>query len=185
MFKTFFLAFTLGLSFISSAKVVEGITVPDSIKIKESNLLLNGAGIRRATFLNVKVYVGALYLSKKVSNVEAVLNAPYPKYLSMTFLRDADGESLLEEWQKGFSVAVPEKQRVDLKDSIQKFYKLMGDIKKKQQILLSFFKNGVVVSVNGKVSEKIGNEDFSKALLSIWFINARDKSLKEELLGRD
>lgn len=185
MLKTFFLALILGFSFFTSAKVVEGITVPDSIELKGKKLLLNGVGLRRATFLNVKVYVGALYLNQKFREEKAILDSPYPKYITMTFLRDADGESLREEWKKAFSDAVPNKLREKHAETINDFYNLMGDIKKKQRILLTFLKNGVEVSFNGKKSKLLGNEEFSRALLSVWFINPQDKKLKKELLGID
>src|SRR5262245_6919743 len=38
------------------------VKVPDSVKTGGADLVLNGLGIRKATFLEVKVYVAALYL---------------------------------------------------------------------------------------------------------------------------
>ena len=45
------------------------VTMPDTISIKGADLVLNGLGTRKATWLRVKVYVGGLYLEKKSKDV--------------------------------------------------------------------------------------------------------------------
>ena len=59
------------------------VTMPDSVNIKSKDLVLNGMGTRKATWLKVKVYVGGLYLSKKTTDADDILSQPYPKYLRM------------------------------------------------------------------------------------------------------
>jgi hypothetical protein len=46
------------------------VNVPDSAKAGAADLVLNGLGIRKATFLNVKVYVAGLYLSEKSNDAD-------------------------------------------------------------------------------------------------------------------
>ena len=41
------------------------VKVPDSVKAGNTDLVLNGLGIRKATFVKVKVYVAGLYLPQK------------------------------------------------------------------------------------------------------------------------
>lgn len=161
-----------------------GVKVADTFNLEGKDLVLNGVGIRRATFLNIKVYVGGLYLQKKSKDVQEVLQMPMPKYISMQFVRDVEKESLTDAWTEGFEAAVPEAKRKDMTEYLKTFNEHMGNIEKGQAILVSFLEKGVIVSFNGKKSPIIGNADFSKALFSIWFVNARDEELRDELLGK-
>jgi hypothetical protein len=162
----------------------EGITIPDKMTLAGKELVLNGMGVRRATFFNIKVYVGGLYVSQKSTDAKAILEQPLPKYITMNFLRDVDSDSLTDAWKEGFVAAVPEAKRKALMPALEEFNKAMGNIKKEQTILVSFLETGVEVVFNGKKSGPIGNAEFSKALFSIWFVNARDEELRDELLGK-
>jgi hypothetical protein len=61
----------------------------------------------------------------------------------------------------------------------------MVDIKKGQSILITFQKEGVEVTVAGTKKPLIKDSNFSRALLSIWFLNARDEELRDELMGKN
>ena len=45
----------------AAAKEVEGVAIPDQTTVAGKTLALNGAGLRTATILNVRVWVGAFY----------------------------------------------------------------------------------------------------------------------------
>lgn len=183
MLKLLFAVLSISLLSSPLALEIKGIKVPSTVKVGNKELILNGAGTRRGTFLNVKVYIGALYLSKKSRIAANVLNQPFPKYVSMTFLRDANKEDLVGAWKEGFSAAVPKEKQKALLTDFNKFLEKIGGIKKKEQILLTFLDEGVIVSFNGKKYPAIGNKDFAQALFSIWFVNPADESLRDELLG--
>jgi hypothetical protein len=61
----------------------------------------------------------------------------------------------------------------------------MVDIKKGQSILITFKKEGVETIVAGVNKPIIKSESFARALLSVWFINARDEELRDELMGKN
>jgi Chalcone isomerase-like len=50
-----------------------GAEFPDSLSSDGVELLLNGLGVRKATFLNIEVYVAALYLPQKSTNAAQIL----------------------------------------------------------------------------------------------------------------
>ena len=62
----------------ASALEISGVKVPDSIQVDGKPLVLNGAGLRTRSFLKVKVYVGALYLTQRSTDAAAIvaLDAP-------------------------------------------------------------------------------------------------------------
>ncbi|MCR9205719.1 MAG: chalcone isomerase family protein [Halobacteriovoraceae bacterium] len=161
-----------------------GIKVPDTIELKGKKLFLNGMGIRRATWLNIKVYVGSLYVQKKSQDPMVILDQPYPKHINMTFVRDVDKDSIIGKWNEGFNAAVKEPLKTKLMPYLREFNSRMMEARKKQKILIDFLEDGVEVEFNGKKGEKIGDKAFSKALLSIWFVNARDEDLRDEMLGK-
>jgi hypothetical protein len=173
----------LCLNLFSAEKA--GVSIPDTMKIKGSDLLLNGIGVRRATFLRIKVYVGGLYLLKKTNKTEEILSQPYPKFISMNFIRDVDKEDLQKAWLEGLEAAVQKNKRAPLMKAFNEFNSRMVDIKKGQSILLTFTKEGIETSIAGNKKPLISNSEFSRALLSVWFINARDEELRDELMGKN
>jgi hypothetical protein len=66
-------------SFVLDAPVLGAeclnVKVPDSAKAGGTDLVLNGLGIRKATFLNVKVYVAGLYLPQKSGEAGKIISA--------------------------------------------------------------------------------------------------------------
>jgi len=63
-------------------------------------LQLNGAGVRKRFI--VKVYVGALYLPRKMSDAAAIVALDQPKSVRMHFLRDVDRSSMFGAIRDGF-----------------------------------------------------------------------------------
>ncbi|MDC1174573.1 chalcone isomerase family protein [Bacteriovoracaceae bacterium] len=181
MFKV--LLFSFLLSFSSFAGEVYGVTMPETMKVGNENLMLNGMGTRKATWLRVKVYVGGLYVKEKSTNSAKILDQGNPKVIDMNFVRDVEAEKLRGGWSDAWKAAVPQSQRTKLQAHFDKFNAAMGDIQKNQKIIVSFTDKGINVKFNGSDKGTFGNKDFSRALLSIWFINAADEGLRDGLLG--
>lgn len=175
------LIFTILFSLNLQAATRDKVTMPDSINIKGKELVLNGLGTRKATWLRVKVYVGGLYLEKKSQDANTILNTKGVKYIRMHFVRDVKGEKLVGGWNDAFKNAV--KDRAPLQKRIDEFNALMGDIKKNQEIVLTFTDKDVQIDFANAKSGTIKGGDFSKALLSVWFVNPIDEGLRDGLLG--
>lgn len=167
----------------AQAAEVAGVKIEETVSVDGSTLTLNGAGIRKKLF--VKVYVGALYLPKKATMVEAVLADPGPKRVLMHFLyKSVEREKLTEGWTEGFknnSAAEMEKLRARLDD----FNKLFTDVKARDVILLDYVPGtGTRVTIKGAVKGTIPGADFNAALLKVWLGGSpADAGLKQAMLG--
>jgi hypothetical protein len=164
-----------------SAATLDGISFADKINVAGVDLILNGIGIRKATFLNIKVYYGALYLEAKSKEPSSFLTSTSPKQVIMHFVREVDAKKLKEAFTEGMETA--NKNAENFKIQLEKFNSQVEDVVKGDQFIITFLNDGVLLNAKGKPHEKIIGADFSKALLNIWFTNPRDKELKSGLLG--
>ena len=67
------LLISIMISSVSYAKQVADINMPDKLKIDNTKLILNGTGLREKWFLDL--YVGGLYLTKKMKNDLTIINS--------------------------------------------------------------------------------------------------------------
>lgn len=169
---------------VHAAKVA-GVNLDDSVQLAAGGpkLVLNGAGIRKKFF--VKVYVGALYLPKKVTSVDAVLNETGPKRVLMHFLyKKVEGYKLADGWTEGFE-SNSKSEMGRLKARLDDFNKLFTDVKKGDVILLDYLPGqGTRVTIKGQEKGTIPGEDFNRALLKVWLgPKPADSGLKGAMLG--
>lgn len=161
-----------------------GVTVPDAAKAGGADLALNGSGIRKATMLNVKVYVASLYLPQKSNDAAHILATQQPWQLVLRFVRDVDAEDMRDAFNEGFEKTAGSKVG-SLKPRIDTLDAGLVDFKKSNY--LTFTNDpakGVAVDVNGAKTIQVEGADFSNALLSIWLgADPPNKDLKAGLLG--
>lgn len=182
MKKLFFSLLTV-LSLHTQALVVDSINFEDKVNVAGKELSLNGVGIRKATFLKIKVYYGGLYLTAKSTESANFLNSNEPKMIVMNFVRDVDAKDLKKTYKEAFEGANKE----TFKSMLTTFDQLnnnFSDIKKGDKMVFTFLTDGAIVTINGKASAKYGDGAFSKALLNMWFINPLDEGLTNGLLGK-
>lgn len=169
----------------ASAGELAGVTLPDRIQVDSRTLILNGMGLREATFLKVDVYVAGLYLETKSADPDAILRSGQAKRLVMQFVRAVGRKDLVKAWDESFresaGAALPAlKERVATLDSY------MSDVP--SGALMSFTclpGAGVAVEVQGVAMGVIAGDDFSQALLGIWLgPHPPNPGLKDGLLGR-
>jgi hypothetical protein len=160
------------------------VNVPDSAKAGSADLVLNGLGIRKATFLNVKVYVAGLYLSEKSNDAGRILSSGEPWQLTLRFVRDVGVSDMRGAFDEGFKKAAGDKLAT-LADRIEIVKFSLADFKEGHY--LSFTNDpakGVTVDVNGAAGKEIQGADFAVALLSIWIgAEPPNDDLKTGLLG--
>ena len=157
----------------------------DSVKAGGADLLLNGLGIRKATFLAVKVYVAGLYLPKKSGDAGKIIGANQPWQLVLRFVHDVDASDMRDAFEEGFKKNAGDKLAA-LHPHIEALNaRLVDDFKVGQY--LSFTNDaakGVTVDVNGAGGAAIVGADFASALLSIWIGHEPPNGdLKSGLLG--
>jgi hypothetical protein len=151
-----------------------------------TKLQLNGAGIRVKFF---KIYVGELYTTKKVSNLEELIAAPGPKRLTMTFLREVDSASFGKLLTRGVEDNVPKAQMSKLVPGLMRMSEIFsvnksyatGDV-----IHMDWIPGtGLVITGKGKQQgEPFKEPEFFNAMMSIWFgPSPGDWKLKDAMLG--
>ena len=160
------------------------VKVPDSVKAGNTDLVLNGLGIRKATFVKVKVYVAGLYLPQKSGEAAKIIGANQPWQLVLRFVRDVDASDIRDAFEEGFKKNSGDKLAA-LQPRIESLNAQMADFKEGQY--LSFTNDpvqGVAIDVNGAGGSAIEGADFAAALLAVWIgSEPPNEDLKAGLLG--
>lgn len=168
------------------AREIAGIVVPESVTLKNKALVLNGAGIRKKLFM--KIYVGALYLTIKRTNVSEILADPEAKRIAMSFLyKEVSVERLVEGWNKGFADNNSAEELKGLQDRINQFNSLFTIVRKGDVIRLDYMpEEGTGVWINDTLKGIVPGEDFYQALLKIWLgPEPAEEDLKDAMLGKE
>lgn len=160
----------LCISLHAKAVEIEGVNVPDTAHLGNSNLILNGVGVRSKFFFDV--YVTALYTASRKNSTSAVLSDPGEKRIALQFLSNVNAEDLLFSINK-FMVANSSEDelnaikegRHDFETSVHK----MGRINKRDVILFDYIPGvGTKIMMNGSFRGVIPGAGFSAALLKVW-----------------
>jgi hypothetical protein len=175
----------LSASAMAATIDLAGVKVEDSAVVGGAKLPLNGAGIR-VKFL--KIYVGELFVGKKVHTLQELIAAPGPKRLKMTFLREVDSSAFGKLLTRGVQDNVAKDQYSRMVPGLIRMGEMFGSIKSlgPGDVVTDDWipGTGLVVTVNGKVQgEPITDPEFFHGLMSIWFgPNPGDWKLKDAML---
>jgi hypothetical protein len=96
------LGFCLALTNSASARECEGVTMPNSVTIEGTRLVLNGMGIREATVLSVNVYVAGLYLPARSNNGNQIASNDTHRRITLKFVRDVERADIVNAFRDGF-----------------------------------------------------------------------------------
>jgi Chalcone isomerase-like len=184
--KKLLLVILLAGTFVVQAAEVQGVKLDESAQVGDSALVLNGAGIR--TKLVFKVYVGALYLTAKKSDVAAVLADAGAKRVSLHMLRSLSAEKLVHALDEGLEANNSAAELAAIEPQIKAFRQHMtagGGVKEGDVIVLDYVPSkGTQASLNGKALGTTEGEAFSQALLKVWLgEHPVDADLKKAMLG--
>src|SRR3990167_4074643 len=165
---------------------IHGVKLEDTAQVHGAKLQLNGAGTRYKFV--VKVYVAGLYLAKKASTPDEVINQPGPKRLIVTMLRTIDSRELGKLLTRGVEDNMGKASMSKLIPGLIR----MGEIFAAQknlvagdQFLIDWVPgSGTVITVKDVVQgEPFQEPEFFKALMMIWLGSSpADYKLKEALL---
>jgi hypothetical protein len=173
------LATLLGAATLTAA-TLSGVTLPDTAKVGDKTLVLNGLGIRSKMMF--KVYVAGLYLEQKTNDGNAIVNADAPKRIVLHFVRSVSNEQIKEAIVDGFDAAA----KASLKSQIDQFTGAFESYVEGDEMTMTYVPNtGTVLTVKGKDKLTIPGFPFAKALFGIWLgANPPSASLKDGLLGK-
>ncbi|MDK2125205.1 chalcone isomerase family protein [Parachitinimonas caeni] len=174
-------------SLSAAALELQGVKLEDATKLANTELVLNGAGLR-TKFGIAKVYVAALYLPQKNANADAIINANTPRRIVLSMLRDVESEKLHDSLMDGLKDNTSESELAALQPKIREMNAIFSSVKevnKGDVVTLDFLPGkGTQISLKGQLKDVIGGDDFAKAMLKIWLgKNAVSNDLKAGLLG--
>lgn len=175
---------------LNAAHAVEvaGVKFDDQTKIGMTDLVVNGAGLRKKVFF--KVYAMALYLPEKQSEADAALAAKGAKRISINLLRDLSAQQFVDALQEGMAHNHSEAEMSALKERMKQLADALlaiGEAKSGTAVQLDWLpESGTRLTVNGQIKGKdIAGEDFYRALLKIWLGGKPvQDDLKQALLGK-
>jgi len=178
----------VGLAAVASGAEVGGIRVDVRTSLGASELVLNGAGLRKRAFF--KVYVAGLYLTEKRTSPQDVLALGGPKRLIITLLRDLSTRQLVDALRDGIRHNSSREEQQAVKGRIDG---LVADLlavpqgRKGDVLTVDWLPDaGTLVALNGEVkSHAIPGEDVYRALLKVWLgDHPTSAGLKKALLGQ-
>ena len=181
----FVLIFVLISSTAASAKEIAGINMPDNLKLDNKTLVLNGTGVIKKFLF--KVYAIGLYLEKKSSDENELLNQDKPYIIRLHFVRDdIPAENIIEAWNAGFEKST-DKKITPIKKEIEQFNSYFTETIRENNVFQFEYipGTGTRVLINNQLKGTIPGWQFKKALLSIWIgKNPRDSGVKDDLLDK-
>lgn len=181
-------AAVLALSFAVTSYAaidIDAIHYDDTAVVAGSELVLNGAGMRKKVFF--KVYAAGLYLPAKASDGSEVFGQKGAARVRLGLLRDVSASSFVSALEEGLKDNTDEKTRTEIASEIAALIEAMnkiGDVKEGDVVDFDFSGTATSVSVNGKpVADNLGGRRLFDAVLGIWLgKNAIDDKLKKGLL---
>jgi hypothetical protein len=171
----------------ASAARLAGQNFDDRIRLANTDLVLNGIGLRGVLML--KGYTAGLYLVSKARTAEQVLALKGAKRVQMKMLIDVETKEFVKAFDVGMQRNNTEAEQLAMRERMAQFnheVALIGAVKKGDVIDLDFIPaRGLLLSLNGQPrGEPIAGDDLYAGLLKI-FIGERpvDKKLKAGMLG--
>jgi hypothetical protein len=162
-----------------------GVTFPDQSTIEGRTLVLNGTGVRKATWLRIKVYVAGLYLEEKSSDADAILHPGRAKRVALVFVRAVDRDDLLKAWDESFKENAG-RDFAALETRIATLHGWMpGRVARGDSFAFTYLpETGVLVTVKDVARGTIPGADFARSLFASWLgAEAPSPALKAGLLG--
>jgi chalcone isomerase-like protein len=175
-------------SVVAGAAEIAGVKLDERTKLGTSELVLNGAGLRRR--LIFKVYVAGLYLPEKRNSPMGVFALAGPKRASITLLRDVPAQELVDTLTRGIRDNSSLQEQPILKARVDQLAANLLSIRwgrKGDVITVDWLPDvGTVATLNGEVrGNSIPGYDLYRALLRVWLgDHPTSAGLKKALLGQ-
>jgi hypothetical protein len=168
----------------AAAAALGGVSMPDQVRVGGKELVLNGLGLREATWLKVDVYVAGLYLERKSGDPQVILGSGEAKRIALEFVRKVKRKSITDAWDEGFDKNAGG-QGEALNERVDRLNAAMIDFKPGDTMSFTFLPGtGVELMVSGESKGTIEGDDFARVLLSIWLgPEPPNPGLKTRLLG--
>ncbi|MCW5908847.1 MAG: chalcone isomerase family protein [Chitinophagales bacterium] len=164
---------------------LNNVTLPAKLKKDNTELTLNGGGIRKKAFF--KLYTAGLYVTEKSKSGSDIAGADKPVAIQLTITSGVISSSNMSEAIKeGFGKSL-KGNTAPLQSKIDEFINTFKKEEIKEGDVFEMWYTpgtGVKSYKNGKLQSTIAGLDFKKALFGIWLSDTPvDEDLKKGLLG--
>jgi hypothetical protein len=172
------------VAFCSVPMVASAADLPNSLQLGQSNLVLNGSGVRRSTLLSL--YASGLYLPTKTNDATSIIAADAPMAITIKITsKFVSQKKMVAALDSGFKNST-NGQTAAITNQINQFKSCFTDsITIGDTFTIAYQPtSGVVVTKNGIQKGVIKSLAFKQALFGIWLgQNPADHGLKNGLLG--
>jgi hypothetical protein len=176
---------TVAINMSIAQTQVGDVTLDNTLNFGNTELILNGAGIRKKAMV-LSLYSGGLYLSKKSTDATSIINADETMAIRLVITSSfVSSEAMQDAVNEGFEASTGEKT-APIAAEIKKFISFFGDeIVENDMFDITYQGTGVVVYKNKKELGTIKGLNFKKALFGIWLgDDPADNKLKKGMLGK-
>ncbi len=165
------------------ADSLAGVTLPETMQVGNTRLVLNGMGVR--TKFIVKVYVAGLYLESKTSDANSIINSDVPKRIVMHFVHGASKEQMANAFDESFTKNTPDAKKA-MKADIDRLLAALEAVKEGDQMMFTYLPGrGTTLAINGKDKVTINTPAFGPVLMSVWLgPKPPNSDLKKGMLGQ-
>lgn len=181
MKKIIMLIFFLALITNAHAITVFGVNLQDKIILNNTELKLNGYGIRKKWF--IKVYIGALYSAKKITSFQEATKGNFDKVIRIHFLHNVDKNKVIDSIIEAFNNVSP---YLVTSDEGRRFFLQFDKSFKTNDVLdIVLLNDGTIITKhNENVLGHIKSSSLAYGLLSIYIGDKPiDDELKKGMLG--
>jgi hypothetical protein len=176
---------------VSSARVHEGVDMPEAIQAGDYTLLLNGVGMR-VVLMVVKPYVAGLYLMEAEKDAAAIMKADEPMAIRLHMIDDATRSLMLSKLYDGMrnSVTSVGGNFDTLKPRFDAFKELLPEPKFENGSIFEFKYlpgKGLQIYKNAQYKGAVEGVDFKEAFFGIWLNKDKpaDEGIKTAWLAGD
>ena len=164
---------------------ISDVTLPATMKAADSELILNGGGLREKLWIDL--YVGGLYMESKSSDAKSIVDADKAMAVKLEIVSKLiTSDKMADAINEGFEKSTGGNM-APLQSKISKFIETF----KKEEItegnvfdIIYISGTGVQTYKGGKLQSTIEGLNFKKALFAIWLgSEPADKNLKKGMLG--
>jgi hypothetical protein len=172
----------------SVAISINGTEIPDTVSLEETGtqLVLNGAGVRKKFFMDI--YIGALYLEQRMHDPAAILADNGHASILMHFTySEVSREKIITGWIEGLEENLPAERIRAINPRLDRFNKLFRTVIKGDVIRIDYLpEHGTYVRINDELRGSVEGNDFFRDLLQVWLgPEPVSQSLKRDMLGID
>lgn len=171
---------------LAGAAELAGVTMPDQASAGGKDLVLNGLGLREASFLKVDVYVAGLYLETGSADAQKILDSEQVKRIDMHFVyKKVEQKKIAKGWTEGLE-ANTGKRFDGYRASLDRLNGWMEEMVAGDTMSFTAIPGeGLEVKVKGQVKGVIEDEAFAKEFWAIWLgPKPPNAGLKTGLLGQ-